>query len=253
MHFTVTQLGLVSECPGVTCTGQAFLPREPARAKAWVTSGEGDGSSLKLCLLHPATSSQLPSSIFGQGKDPLFRNCFRILSFWLLKNVSLAIGQDHHWKHALCDQLLLALWQQWWGRGAVTGAGRPGCLGYHSAASAGKGYLITSTSHSGLYSLDFIWNRKCWKNVEQHPQREKRMGPKGLRWKLCTLCSAGSSSQPEGCQHQQSPHTRASRAVPAQGTAKASLKTGLDLWAARGSLSAGGRDLKPKYNWRVRL
>lgn len=89
--------------------------------------------------------------------------------------------------------------------------------------------------------------------MEQHPQREKRMGPKGLRWKLCTLCSAGSSSQPEGCQHQQSPHTRASRAVPAQGTAKASLKTGLDLWAARGSLSAGGRDLKPKYNWRVRL
>lgn len=79
------------------------------------------------------------------------------------------------------------------------------------------------------------------------------MGPKGLRWKLRRLCSAGSSSQREGCQHQQSSHTRASRAMPAQGTAEASLKTGLDLWAARGSLSAGGRDLKPKYNWRVRL
>lgn len=89
--------------------------------------------------------------------------------------------------------------------------------------------------------------------MEQHPQREKRMGPKGLRWKLRRLCSAGSSSQREGCQHQQSSHTRASRAMPAQGTAEASLKTGLDLWAARGSLSAGGRDLKPKYNWRVRL
>lgn len=108
MHFTITQPALVSERPGVTCPGQAILPRVPVGAKAWVTSGEGDGSSLKLCPLHPATSSQLPSSIFGQEKDPLFRNCFRILSFWLLKNISLAIGQDHHWKHFLCDQLLLA-------------------------------------------------------------------------------------------------------------------------------------------------
>lgn len=161
MHFTVTQLGLVSERPMVTCTGRAFLPHVPVGAKAWVTSGEGGGTSLKLCLLHPATSSQLPSSIFGQEKDPLFRNCFRILSFWLLKNISLAIGQDHHWKRALCDQLLPALWQQQWRRGAVTGAARPGRLGYHSAASAGQGYLVTSTSHLGLYSLDFIWNRKC--------------------------------------------------------------------------------------------
>lgn len=161
MHFTVTQLGLVSECPGVTCKGRAFPPRVPEGAEAWVTSGEGDGSSLKLCPLHPATSSQLPSSIFGQEKDPLFTNCFRVLSFWLLKNINLAIGQDHHWKRAPCDKLFLALWQQWWGRGAVTGAGRPDRLGYHSAASAGQGDLVTSTSHSGLYSLDFIWNRKC--------------------------------------------------------------------------------------------
>lgn len=97
MHFTVTQLGLVSECPGVTCTGRAFPSPVPVGAKDWVTSGEGYGSSRKLFPLHPATSSQLPSSIFGQEKDPLFRNCFRILSFWLLKNISLAIGQDRHW------------------------------------------------------------------------------------------------------------------------------------------------------------
>lgn len=58
------------------------------------------------------------SSIFGQEKDPLFRNCFRILSFWLLKNISLAIGQNHHWSHALYDQLLPVLWRQQWRRGA---------------------------------------------------------------------------------------------------------------------------------------
>lgn len=99
MHFTITQLGLVSERLGVTCTGQVFPLPVPAGAKAWVISKgwEGDGSSLKLCPLHPATSSQLASSIFGQEKDPLFRNCFRILSFWLLKNISLAIGQDCRW------------------------------------------------------------------------------------------------------------------------------------------------------------
>lgn len=214
MHFTVTQVGLVSERPEVICTGWTFPPCVPAGAEAWVTSEEGDGSSLKLFPLHPATGSQLPSSIFGEEKDPIFRNCFRILSFWLLKHISLAIGQDHHWSHALCDQLLPALWWQRWGRGAVTGAGGLGRLGYHSAASAGQGYLVTSTSSSVLYSLDFIWNKKCWKNVQQHPQREKKMGPKGLRRKLHRLCSGDSSSQPEGCHHQQGPRTRASRAMP---------------------------------------
>lgn len=108
MHFTVTQLGLVSERPGVTCTGQAFPPPVPVGAEAWVTSREGDGSSLKLCPLHPASSCQLPSSIFGQEKDPLFKNCFRILSFWLLKNISLAIAQDHHWNRVTVPGALAA-------------------------------------------------------------------------------------------------------------------------------------------------
>lgn len=156
MHFTVTQLGLVSESPGVTCTGRVFPSPVPVGAKDWVTSREGDGSSWKLCPLHPATSSQLPSSIFGQEKDPLFRNCFRTLSFWLLKNISLAIGQDRHW-----NRVTGCSWQERWEKGAVTGTGGPGLLRNHSAASAGQGYLVTSTSSSGLYSLDFIWTRKC--------------------------------------------------------------------------------------------
>lgn len=85
----------------------------------------------------------------------------------LLQDPLLLASEKHqscHWSRPSlepCDQLLLALWQQPWEKGAVTGAGGPGHLRYHSAASAGQGYLVTSTSSSGLYSLDFIWTRKC--------------------------------------------------------------------------------------------
>lgn len=81
MHFTVTT-GAGFWAP----RGHLHRARIPTPgAEARVTSREGDGSSLKLCSLHPATSSQLPSSIFGQEKDSLFRNCFGILSFWFWK------------------------------------------------------------------------------------------------------------------------------------------------------------------------
>lgn len=137
----------------VTWTGRVFLPRVPAGAKAWVTTGEGDGGSLKL---HPLP---LPLAA-GRPAQSLDRK--RTLSFWLLTNTGLTIGQDHHWKRARCDGLLPGRsGSRVGGEGAATGAGRPSRLGYRSAASAGLGSLVISTSRSGLYSLGFVWNRKC--------------------------------------------------------------------------------------------
>lgn len=159
MHFTVTQLGLVSECPGVTCTGRAFPSPVPVGAKDWVTSGEGYGSSRKLFPLHPATSLPAAQLNLWTGKGSSLQK--------LLQDPLLLASEKHqscHWSRPSlepCDQLLLALWQQRWDKGAETGAGGPGRLRYHSAASAGQGYVVTSTSSSGLYSLDFIWTRKC--------------------------------------------------------------------------------------------
>lgn len=103
MHFIATPLGPVSERPGGHLERASISAPRACGSRSLGYLRGGDGSSLKLHPLRPAAGSQLPSSIFGQEKDPLLRNCFRILSFWLLKNTGLAIGQDHHWKRALRD------------------------------------------------------------------------------------------------------------------------------------------------------
>lgn len=149
--------GCFSERPGVTWTWRAFLPRAPAGAEAWVTSGEREreqpGTSPALpCRQLPAAQLDLWT---GKGpspqkllRDPLRSALRKTLVSPSAKTVSGKVRGVSDCSPAEAGE-----------RGAVTGTGRPGPLGHRSAASAGLGSLVVSTSCSGFYSLGFVW--KC--------------------------------------------------------------------------------------------
>lgn len=136
----------------------------------------------------------LPSSIFGLRKRPsLLTNCLGILSFGFWKTPVSQASQTATGKLPRVPAAPRQLWRRAWGEGAVEGAPRPPCLGQGPGVGARLGSLTVNTSCSGLYSLGFVWSRKCWKkNVEQpHGERKKKIiGPKGLRREPSGLCLA---------------------------------------------------------------
>lgn len=109
-------------------------------------------------------SPQLPSSIFGLRKRPsLLTNFLGILSFGFWKTPVSQASQTAAGKLPRVPAAPRQLWRRARGEGAVEGAPRPPCLGQGPAVGARLGSLAVNTSCSGLYSLGFVWSRKCWK------------------------------------------------------------------------------------------
>lgn len=157
MHFIVTQLGLVFGAPGGHLDrASVSAPRACGSRGLGRLRGGGTGAAWNLTPSALPPAPGCPARSLDKEKDPLLRNRFGILSVWLPKNTGLAIGQDRQWEGARCERLLPG---RGGGEGAATGAGKPGRLGHRSAASAGLGSLVVSTSCSGFYSLGFVW--KC--------------------------------------------------------------------------------------------
>lgn len=165
MHFicNTTGAGFLSARGGVTWTGRVFsVPCACGSLSLGYLQGRG---RVQPETSPPPTCHRLPAAHLNlwTGKRPSPQKLLQDPLLSASEKTSVSSSVKTMTGNVLCVTYCspAAPKAESGGEGAVTGLGRLGRLGYRSAASAGRGSLVRSTSCSGLNSLGFICNRKC--------------------------------------------------------------------------------------------